>query len=701
MEKLEIKEGILNLVFEFEYGKEVHLVSLYDKNTAHLEDRGQHLRIVEILCPNQVNYSYHGQKNFYDIPQISLEYDRYSLEENKDGRCLKIYQKSPQIQVMTVYQFFRDLPVFRCYSEIENIGEYPFLVDGISSFSYGNIISSEDSMQDMGKDLTISFARNTWSEECRWEKHSLYDCGVRSDRNLCYDRMVLSNHSGFSSGEYLPVASLYNQKTNTSIVWQIEHNGSWSCEIGNTMDDYWESYLNRKYTQHIYLQLYGPRLEEAHWSKHLMPGDRFVTVPVAICVQEGEIEKALQSLNSYRRIIHRTTKNHVIFNDYMNCMMGNATEETLKPYIECASELGCEVFVVDCGWYDKGNWQFTFGEYEESIHRYPSGLTATMNKIRAAGMIPGIWLELESIGVDQDIIINVPSDWQFTRNGKRIVDSGRIPLDFRNSDVRENASKIIERVIKDYGVGYIKIDYNFCSGLGTDYKADSLGDGLLEHNRAYLKWLESTIEAYPDVIWENCASGGLRMDYALLSRMDIQSVSDQEDYKKTAAIASNCVSAVTPEQAGIWNYPTNNDKKEVIVNMVNSMLFRMILGGKITDLTQANKNIIKEGIIFHKKIRKDLEESVPVWPVGLNIWDSEWYVYGAKCRNYIYLAIWRNNSFNSAKMVCLEEKIENIEMAYPQCLRDLVHIDVVSEHKIYCHIPEENTAVILKVWIEP
>ncbi|MCI5903151.1 MAG: alpha-galactosidase [Blautia sp.] len=698
METLEVKEGKLDLIFEFEQGKEARLLSLHeDKYGRQSETSGKYLRIVEILCPNQVNYSYHGQKNFYDNPQISLFYESYELIKNEHGQCLKIYQKSKEMRVTTVYQFFQNMSVFRCYSKVDNIGKTPILIDGISSFSYGNIISSAETKHDMGKDLTIAFARNTWSEECRWELHNLYDCGIRSDKNLCYDRMVISNHSGFSSGEYLPVAALYNHLSNYSIMWQIEHNGAWSWEIGNTMDDYWDSYLHYEYTQHVYLQLYGPRLEEAHWSKQIMPGKSFTTVPVAVCVEEGKIENAMKQMNAYRRNLCRKTNSYVIFNDYMNCMMGNATEDKLEPYIVCASELGCEVFVIDCGWYDNGNWQFTFGKFEESISRYPSGLAMTMQKIRDAGMIPGIWLELESFGVDGDNAGDLPGDWAFVRNGRNVVDSGRIPLDFRNSAVRENASRIIKRVITEYGVGYIKIDYNFCTGLGTDYKSDSLGDGLLEHNRAYLRWLEETIQQYPDVIWENCASGGLRMDYALLSRMDLQSLSDQEDYRKTSAIASNCATAVTPEYAGIWNYPIRDDKKEVIVNMVNSMLFRTILGGKIIDLSRENKNLLKEGILLQKEIRKDIAESVPIWPCGFNIWDSEWYVYGAKCRENIYLAIWRNTSSNNTHLICLDEKIGKAELFYPQCMKDQIQVTIISDQKIYCHISEENIAVILKV----
>ena len=59
-----------------------------------------------------------------------------------------------------------------------------------------------------------------------------------------------------------------------------------------------------------------------------------------------------------------------------------------------------------------------------------------------------------------------------------------------------------------------KIDYNINAGIGTEYHSDSPGDGLLEHNRAYLRWLDGIFTDYPDLVIENCSSGGMRMDYA-------------------------------------------------------------------------------------------------------------------------------------------------------------------------------------------
>jgi alpha-galactosidase len=60
------------------------------------------------------------------------------------------------------------------------------------------------------------------------------------------------------------------------------------------------------------------------------------------------------------------------------------------------------------------------------------------------------------------------------------------------------------------------MDYNINAGSGTELKADSFGDGLLAHNRAYLAWLDHIFSEYPELVIENCSSGGMRMDYALL-----------------------------------------------------------------------------------------------------------------------------------------------------------------------------------------
>jgi alpha-galactosidase len=70
---------------------------------------------------------------------------------------------------------------------------------------------------------------------------------------------------------------------------------------------------------------------------------------------------------------------------------------------------------------------------------------------------------------------------------------------------------------------------------------------LLAHNRAFLNWLDDLLDRHPGLTIENCASGGMRTDYALLSRCQLQSTSDQQDFLRYPAIAAAAPAAIAPE----------------------------------------------------------------------------------------------------------------------------------------------------------
>ena len=72
------------------------------------------------------------------------------------------------------------------------------------------------------------------------------------------------------------------------------------------------------------------------------------------------------------------------------------------------------------------------------------------------------------------------------RHGKRVLKNSRLLLDFRKSTGSLLLDEVIARLVNDYGVGCIKMDYNVDSLQGTELSADSFGQGLLDHNRAHL-----------------------------------------------------------------------------------------------------------------------------------------------------------------------------------------------------------------------
>jgi len=279
-------------------------------------------------------------------------------------------------------------------------------------------------------------------------------------------------------------------------------------------------------------------------------------------------------------------------------------------------------------------------------------------------------LELEVMGIKCPLISKLPNEWFFMRHGKKVIDHSRYQLDYRNPEVREFATGIIDRLVNDYGVGYIKMDYNIDMGIGTDLNADSPGDGLLGHNRAYLKWIDGIFEKYPNLVIENCSSGGLRMDYAMLERHSIQSSSDQTDYKKNAVISAAAASVVTPEQCAVWSYPLRDgDAEEVVFNMINSMLCRIHQSGHLAEIKPESFRYIKEGIDYYKSIRKDIPNGVPFWPIKIPSLNDEWISYGIKAQEKTYLAVWRLKGNNDTIELPIEHLLGNevtVELVYPK-----------------------------------
>ena len=696
----EIHRNEMYVYFYLERGEEAQLLGIFkEKNSGIKKAEQGTCRIVDLICPDRKNYSFRGGKTFYDMPAYLFYMDFCTWTSDSRFEIVQ-YSEDRTLKVTTCYEFAENADVFSCKSILENLGDEEITIEGITSFCFGAAAGYEKGKSGPSEDVEIYYAHNTWSEECRWVHKKLKDVGIWAYGNLCYDRFRIANHSGFSTGEYLPMGALYNKQTDTSVLWQIESSTSWAYEVGCFTPEYRESFLKTDYRQQIYLQLFGPDMESAGWYRRLKKGERFETVETAVACGMGRPESVMKEMTVYRRQKRKIMELPIIFNDYMNCLMGDSTTEKLLPLIDRAAEAGCEIFVVDCGWYDIGEWQYTFGEFEECRQRYPGGLSEVMDYIRRKGMKPGIWLELESVGLDCAGLQNMPKEWFFQRHEKPVIDSGRVHLDFRVKEVRERASAILKRVISRYHLGYIKIDYNLELSYGTEFQADSPADGMLQHNRAYLAWLEEEHAKYPEVVFENCGSGGLRMDYGMLSRMDIQSVSDQEDYRIMAVIAANSASAVLPEQAGIWTYPLKDaDRESCIMNMASAMLQRIHLGGNLDQLTEEGFALVKEGIQCYKEIRKEIPDGIPFWPLGFHSFDAGWLVFGLHLENRDLIMVCRREDEKKRIHFPVQKGVETVNVLYPAAEKRIAQKDGI-ENDIVVELERENSAVILEIIYE-
>jgi alpha-galactosidase len=314
--------------------------------------------------------------------------------------------------------------------------------------------------------------------------------------------------------------------------------------------------------------------------------------------------------------------------------------------ITAAAKAGCEYFVIDAGWYADlhEDWSQTIGAWQPSPTRWPRGLKFVLDQVRQAGMIPGLWLEPEVAGA-KSVLAQKPDSWFLMRHGKRVFKNSRLLLDFRNPDVRTYLDQVIARLVNEYGVGYIKMDYNVDSLQGTELHADSFGQGLLEHNRAHLAWLDGILDRYPDLVIENCGSGGGRMDYAMLSRLQVQSMTDQENYLKLPAILVGASAAVLPEQLAIWSYPlAEADADQASFNMVTAMMCRIHQSGRMDSLSPQAMAQVSEGIRVYKEVfRKHIPAAVPFYPLGTSdVTNREVPIaLGMRSPEQTLLAVWR------------------------------------------------------------
>jgi alpha-galactosidase len=560
--------------------------------------------------------------------------------------------------------FYRVAPgtgAVRCWTRLVNEGTGPVVVESVTSLLAGALPSPDD--------LTVSWADNDWLAEGRWQHAPLRDSLPDLNRGVHgadpRGALLRTGAGSWSSGTHLPMGVL----TGPSAAWafQIDHNGAWHWQAGE---------CTRRVVQDkpglggrhqppgaatgTYLALLGPAEAEHHWHVALEPGGSFTTVPVTVAVSAAGFEGAIANLTRARRAFRRPHADHVrlpvIFNDYMNTLNGDPTTEKLLPLIDAAAEVGAEYFVIDSGWYASidDEWWDTVGEWRPSPSRFPGGIEEVLGRIRDRGMVPGLWLEPEVVGVRSPIASQLPDEAFFQRNGRRVAEHLRYHLDLRHPAAVKHLNEVVDYLVNDLGTGYFKLDYNVFISPGTDAGGVSTGAGLLAANRALLDWLDSVLDRHPGLVLENCSSGAMRSDYAMLSRLQLQSTSDQQDFLRYPPIAAAALAAMTPEQAANWAYPQPSfTDDEIAFTMCTGLPGRLYLSGHLDKMAPAQRSLVADAVRLFKEIRSEVPVSVPFWPLGLPRWTDEWIAVGLRAPSASYLTVWRRPGTGSPDTAAL------------------------------------------------
>lgn len=648
-------------------------------------------------------------------------------ERTDDGLRLQYRHEALQLLFILDMEFVPGAAVIRQTTTVRNDGDQAVVLTHLSSLIMQGIgLGDSNSWSEPGR-IKVHYWRQAWSGEGQWRCDDIDRLGLYRASPFSMSHAVhWESRGSWSTGRYLPMIVIVDTKTQAVWYAQAEASSNWHIELGNRHEGAAVG------MDSLFVQIDGASEGFGGWTKTLQRNESFTTIPAAIGCCIGGIEAAVRELTIYRRTRLKpanawTGEFPVVFNDYMNCLWADPSTEKLLPLIRKAAELGAEVFCIDAGWFAEPNsyWGASLGDWQPNDKRFgPEGLAGILRQIRNAQMIPGVWLELEVCG-ENAALGKRPDTWFLQRNGRRVGGGERWFMNFANPDVRGYMHDTIDKLVS-MGVGFIKNDYNGCIGYGDDTLGSSAADGLIGHMRAFYSFLDEVRMKHPELIIEGCASGGMRADYGILSRVHMVSTSDQEDYTKYPSVIGGMLAAVLPEQNGIWAYPYPllvahrdapemlddasyrsgmEDGEQTIFNMINGLCGNLYLSGRVDKADAFNTSLIKEAIARYKAERAHIRNSYPVWPLGFKQVNDNtgWNSVGTASMDgsRILLAVWRLDSEEDVATLPIggwANQAAEVRQLYPEAAAKIVDFRYdVAEGTLHVKLPLRNQARLFEL----
>ena len=141
----------------------------------------------------------------------------------------------------------------------------------------------------------------------------------------------------------------------------------------------------------------------------------------------------------------------------------------------------------------------------------------------------------------------------------------------------------------------------YCTSWGNP-TIDSLGDALYRKVKATQQFIRKIKEEIPDIVIENCSSGGHRLVYSMMELVSQASFSDAHETLAIPVIAANMHRVIQPAQSQIWAVlRAKDDADRLNYSLTSTFLGRMCLSGDIYDLTAQQLSLVEEAVSFYRK----------------------------------------------------------------------------------------------------
>lgn len=200
--------------------------------------------------------------------------------------------------------------------------------------------------------------------------------------------------------------------------------------------------------------------------------------------------------------------------DYAIAMIRRYTQFGLIP----------EVYWLDAGWYTGASnfengqtWANTVGNWTVDKERFPRGLKPVADEVHKVGAKFMVWFEPERVIRGTQWAEEHP-EWMLD-----IPDSNKdtyLLFDLGNEKARVWMSEYIAQMIRENGIDYYRQDFNMQPDIYWEANDKSGRTGMKEirHIEGLYAFWDYLLETFPDLLIDNCASGGRRLDLETISR---------------------------------------------------------------------------------------------------------------------------------------------------------------------------------------
>lgn len=521
---------------------------------------------------------YQGKKILQGLPSLRPEHAS-TLE-------IILEDPIPKLRMILVYTLYENYPVITRNVRFENLGTDPVYLENAGSL-----------LLDLPRNnLDLVTLNGSHTNEANIHRQALHP-GIQK----------IESTRGTSSPQHQPFLALVNRETTEFsgevFAFHLVYSGNFVAQV--EVEQYGSS--------RVQLGIHPDTFE---WI--LSPKEIFQTPEVIITYSNCGFNQMSQTFhNIYQNHLVPITfckkERPVLLNTWEANYFSLSEDELLKQ-AAAASELGIELFVLDDGWFGKRNDDTSsLGDWEVNVEKLPNGIEGLADKIHKMGLQFGLWFEPEMISKDSDLFRRHP-EWALQVLNYPMTEGRRqLVLDLSKLEVQDYLIEQLNYYLSTEKIDYIKWDMNrHLTEIGNlSLPADRQKEISHRYVLGLYRILDTVTKKHPNVLFENCSSGGGRFDPGMMAYMPQTWTSDNSDAFSRTIIQYGYSYLYPPIMMGahVSDVPNHQVGRTTSLTTRGRIAMSGNLGYEldITKQTKQDLALIKQQIKDYKKHRKLLQ----------------------------------------------------------------------------------------------